>query len=381
MSLMIIILSGVLLQFLANHLKIPSLLFFLVAGIVLGPFGLNLLSKTFLSYAFEMRNAALVIILLRAGLGLNISALKKVGRPALLMSCVPGILEGFSVALIAVVLLGVSFYEGGMLGFILAAVSPAVVVPMMLKLERMGLGVDKAIPSLILAGASIDDVVAITFFSVFSALYMGTGSSILVSFLMIPVRIILGILLGFCLGRVIARLKKVPSTGVLVLALVLSKIEMYVPIAALMAVMTLGFGISDGNQTASDSISSFLNKLWYFAQMVLFMLVGASFDPLLAREAGKVGFVIIIVGLCFRTLGVFLSLIKTNLTLKERVYCAIAYLPKATVQAAMGGVPLALGVGSGSMILAISVLAILFTTPLGALSMSFTSSRLLRKSA
>lgn len=373
MSVLIIIALGVLLQRLSDKLKVPSLLLFLVCGIIIGPSYLNILSPQFLSYSKELRHIALVIILLRAGLGLSYESLKTVGRPALFMSFIPGVLEGMAIAVMATLFLGISFYEGGMLGFIIAAVSPAVVVPMMIKLQDKKLGTDKGIPSLILAGASLDDVVAITIFTVFSGLYLGNSSNLLISLLLIPLRIIIGAALGYGAGVLFGKFKYSNTIIVLLTALVFSKFE-------LLAVMVLGFGIRFINKPLSDTINTHLSKVWYIAQMFLFMLVGASFNPQNAMNSGLIGLVIIFIGLLFRTLGVYISLLKTDLNASERLYCAIAYIPKATVQAAMGGVPLALGVASGDMILSISVLSILVCTPIGALLMDKSAPKLLNQS-
>lgn len=365
MSLIIIVIVGVLLQKLAEWLKIPSLLLFLLAGFVLGPFGIDVFSTTFLSYSEVLRTIALYIILLRAGLGLSKSTLRSVGKPALLMSFVPGVIEGFSITFLSMVLLNMSFYEAGMLGFIIAAVSPAVVVPAMIKLEEEKLGTEKGIPSIILAGASLDDVFAISIFSIFSSLYFNQESTTNLFVIILVPLILYGI---YRLGKFLNKYTLLLLVGFCY----------FVPYVSLLAVMILGFGFRSKKQVEAQELSDILSKVWYFAQMVLFMLVGASFDPLIAKEAGMIGVLIIFLGLIARTVGVYLALTSSNLNSKERLFCAIAYLPKATVQAAMGGVPLALGTESGAMILAISILAILLSTPLGSLGMMLTKDRLLK---
>lgn len=374
MSLLLILAVCSVLHILAKGLKIPALLLYLVTGIIMGPYFLNLLSPIIIEYSAFLRNLALVIILLRSGLSLSLKSLMSMGKETLLMSFLPGLFEGIVIAILSVIFLNFTFIEGGMLGFIIAAVSPAVVVPFMIKLQEEGIGSSKGIPSLILASASLDDVVAITIFTVFSSFYFGSTTSPLLMILLIPVKIGVGIILGYLLGKIFSYLKNFPSFVILLIALGLSYIKI---LPGLVIIMAFGLGIQESNRVISEKTSHLLKQLWFFAQMILFVLVGASFDPSLAQTAGLMGILIITIGMAFRSVGVFLSLHRSGLSPKERLFCMIAYLPKATVQAAMGAVPLSLGVSSGSMILSLSILAIMISTPLGSLLMNLTYKKLL----
>lgn len=391
-SLGIILILGLGISRVFEKIKMPGLLGLLILGVIVGPYGMNLLKADIINSSADLRKIALIIILLRAGLGLNKKDLKRVGNTALKMSCIPGLFEGFSIAFASVVLLDFSFIQGGILGFIIAAVSPAVVVPSMLKLMENKLGEKKGIPTLILAGASIDDVVAITIFTAFLGLYSGSNINIFIQLLNIPVSIVLGITVGAIIGFILVRIfekhgiidnKKVLLILGLSILLVESehilKTKTKIEMATLLGVMTIGFIISERSPYIGKRISSKLNGIWTFAEMLLFVLVGAEVDINVAFRAGKLGIIILIIGLIGRSLGVLISLIGTDLNLKERLFCIISYIPKATVQAAIGAIPLSLGVESGDVILAIAVLAILITAPLGAIGINLTAGKLLRE--
>ncbi|KRU24441.1 cation/H+ exchanger [Clostridium sporogenes] len=387
-SLAIIILLGLIANKLFEKLKLPGLLGMLILGILIGPNGLNWLSKDILNASSDLRKIALIIILLRAGLGLNKDELKLVGKTALKLSCIPGIMEGFFIAVASIKLLGFSFIQGGLLGFIIAAVSPAVVVPQMLNLMDKGLGKSKGIPTLILAGASIDDVFAITIFSTFLGLYSGKNINIGMQILKIPISIILGTLIGVLSAIIIIKIfKKYPIDNtkkiliILSISIILTLIEALLKgkleIASLLGVMDLGFVISDKIPSIGDKVSKGLNEIWVFAQILLFVLVGAEVNMVIAFKSGFLGIIIIALGLIGRSIGVLISLKGSNLNKEEKLFCIIAYIPKATVQAAMGAVPLANGVEAGDIILAIAVLSILTTAPLGVIAINLSGPKLL----
>lgn len=387
-SIAIIILLAIVSNFIFEKIKLPGLLGMLILGITIGPYGFNLIHGDLLNISSDLRKIALIVILLRAGMGIKTSDLKKIGKPAIKMSCIPGILEGFFIAFISTKLLGFTFIQGGILGFIIAAVSPAVVVPQMINLIDNKIGTNKSIPTLILAGASIDDVFAITILTSFLALYSGKDVNIASQLLQIPLSIILGIVLGLILGFVIIYLFKKCSINdvkkiliVLAISILLTTLETIFKdkllIASLLGVMTIGFVLTEKLPNVAAPLSQGLNKLWIFAEILLFVLVGAQVNISVAFTSGAIGIIIIFIGLVGRSIGVIISLIGTNLNVKERIFCVISYIPKATVQAAMGALPLSLGVVSGDLILAISVLSILITAPLGAIGIKVSSKSLL----
>lgn len=387
-SIAIIILLAIVSNFIFEKIKLPGLLGMLILGITIGPYGFNLVHGDLLNISSDLRKIALIVILLRAGMGIKTSDLKKIGKPAIKMSCIPGILEGFFIAFISTKLLGFTFIQGGILGFIIAAVSPAVVVPQMINLIDNKIGTNKSIPTLILAGASIDDVFAITILTSFLALYSGKDVNIASQLLQIPLSIILGIVLGLILGFVIIYLFKKCSINdvkkiliVLAISILLTTLETIFKdkllIASLLGVMTIGFVLTEKLPNVAAPLSQGLNKLWIFAEILLFVLVGAQVNISVAFTSGAIGIIIIFIGLVGRSIGVIISLIGTNLNVKERIFCVISYIPKATVQAAMGALPLSLGVVSGDLILAISVLSILITAPLGAIGIKVSSKSLL----
>lgn len=387
-SLAIIVVLGLIFNTIFTRLKLPGLLGMLILGILIGPYALNWLDPELLKVSADFRTIALIVILLRAGLGISRSDLNKVGSTAIKMSFIPGLIEGLTIALIATQILGFSFIEGGILGFIIAAVSPAVVVPQMLKFTEQGLGTNKGIPTLILASSSIDDVFAITIFTTFLGMYSGSQINIGVQILSIPISIILGILLGFIIGLVFVRLfskyhirdtKKVLlilGTAILLTTLE-SVLKNSIEIAGLLGVMAIGFILLEKKPDVAKRLAVKFGKIWVFAEILLFVLVGSQVNITVAFNAGLKGLAIIFIGLIARSIGVVLSTLGTNLNRKERLFCVISYIPKATVQAAIGAIPLSLGVASGDTILAIAVLSILVTAPLGAIGIKLSAKKLL----
>ena len=387
-SIGVILLLGFIVNGIFNKIKLPGLLGMLILGVIIGPYGLNLLSNSILTISPDIRKIALIIILLRAGLGINKRELKEVGITAIKFSCIPGIIEGLSIAIICTKLLGFTFIEGGILGFIIAAVSPAVIVPSMLELIENKIGTNKGIPTIILAGASIDDVFAITIFTSFLSMYGGNKVNLGLKVLEIPLSILLGILLGIIVSIILLQVFKIFKIRdtkkvllVLASAILLNSLEGIlkdkIEIATLLGVMTIGFVITEKNSAIGKALSDKFNKMWIFAEIFLFVLVGAQVNISVAIDAGLLGIVIILFGLLGRSIGVFICTIGTNLNLKERLFCVIAYIPKATVQAAIGAVPLSAGVASGDIMLAIAFLSILITAPLGAIGVKISSNKFL----
>ncbi len=390
-GLAIITLLGLLMNTLFVKMRLPGLLGMLILGIAIGPYGFDWIDAGLMSASADFRKIALIIILLRAGLGISRESLNKVGYAAIRLSVIPGILEGLAISLIAVPVLGFTWIQGGILGFILAAVSPAVIVPMMIQLSERGVGTDKNIPTLILAAASVDDVVAITIFSAFLGLYSGAHVNIGIQLAWIPVSILLGIGVGILSGIVLVKIferhhirdtKKV--LVILGIAIMLTALETALKnrleIAALLGVMTIGFILLEKRPVVAHRLSAKFGKIWVFAEILLFVLVGAQVDPSVALGAGASGLLILAVGLTARSLGVLISTISTSLNYKERLFCVVAYWPKATVQAAIGAIPLTLGVEGGDVIMAVAVLSILVTAPLGALGIRISAPRLLAQS-
>ena len=372
-----------------KKIHLPSLTGMILTGIILGPYVLNVIDSSILGISSDLRRIALIIILTRAGLSLNLNDLKKVGRPAFLMCFLPACFEMAGMILLAPELLGISVLDAAVMGAVIAAVSPAVIVPKMLKLMEEGYGAKHRIPQLILAGASVDDVFVIVMFTAFTGLAQGNRVSIQ-SFVNIPVSIILGILAGAVIGIILAKYFEkihirdtVKVTIILCISFILVTFEDYfsevVPFASLIAVMTIGIALQKKREIAANRLSVKFNKLWVVAEIVLFVLVGATVDIKYAVSAGGTSILLILGVLVFRMAGVFLCLIRTRLTIKERIFCMIAYIPKATVQAAIGGVPLAMGLSCGSIVLAVAVTAILLTAPLGAFCIDFSYKKLLKK--
>lgn len=381
-SIAFMLLIGMFLGWICKKVRFPSLFGMIVTGIILGPHALNLIDSSILDISSELRRIALIIILIRAGLSLNIDDLKKVGRPAILMCFLPACFEILGMIILAPRFLGVSILDAAIMGAVVGAVSPAVIVPKMLKLMEEGYGTAQGIPQLILAGASVDDVFVIVMFSTFTSLAQGTEVS-LKSFINIPVSIIIGIIIGFIAGYVLAKYFQkihlrdtIKVTILLSIAFLMVSFEdiygKIIPFASLIAVMSMGIALQRNQEVVAIRLSSKFNKLWVAAEIILFVLVGATVDLNNALTAGF-GAVILIFGvLLFRMAGVFVCLLKTKLNMKERFFCMLAYLPKATVQAAIGGLPLTMGLSCGNIVLTVSVLAILITAPLGAFAIDLT---------
>ena len=386
-SFALIFLFGLLFGTLFNKLKLPSLIGMLLVGIIIGPYRLNLLDTSVLSISSQLRQVALIIILTRAGLSLDINDLKKVGRPAILMSFLPACFEIIGIVIIAPSILNVSIAEAALIGSVVAAVSPAIIVPRMIKIIESDYGKEKSIPQLILAGASVDDIFVIVLFTSFTSLVSSNSISTDI-FLKIPISIVLGILLGILIGIILCYiLKKVEIRDTVKVLIILSTsfllVELEnnfsntVPISGLLAVMSMGVLINYKNKKLSTSMSSSYNKLWIAAEIILFVLVGAAVDIKYALNAGVVAIIIILFGLLFRVVCVFICLIKTGLNFKEKVFCMIAYTPKATVQAAIGAIPLSMGLSCGTKVLTIAVLSIIITAPIGAILIDNSYEKLL----
>ena len=384
-SLALIFLCGMLLGGIFKRIGLPSLLGMLITGIVLGPNMLNLLDDNILLISADLRQLALIIILTRAGLSLNINDLKKVGRPAILMCFVPACFEIVGMVLLAPKLLNISIVEAAVMGAVIAAVSPAVIVPKMLHLMEKGYGTNKAIPQMIMAGASVDDVFVIVIFTEAVGLTQGESVSAL-SILQIPVSIVAGIIAGIVLGGLLnGFFKKVhirDSLKVIILLsvsflLVAAEGISVIPFSGLLAVMSTGIAVQKRNTVVATRLSQKYSKLWVAAEVILFVLVGATVDLKYAIASGISAVIVILGALVFRMLGVFVCMIKTTISVRERMFCMIAYVPKATVQAAIGSIPLAMGLSCGNIVLTVAVLAILITAPLGALGIDLTYKRLL----
>lgn len=389
-SIALIMLIGMSAGWVCRKVKLPGLLGMLFTGIILGPYVLNLLDSSILLVSADIRKIALVIILTRAGLTLNLEDLKKVGRPAFLMCFVPATFEMIGMIILAPRLLNVSLIEAAVIGAVVAAVSPAVVVPKMIKLMEDGYGTKQGIPQLILAGASVDDVYVIVMFTAFTSLAQGGNVSVM-SFVNIPVSIMFGIIIGIIIGKALAVVWKklhirdtVKAAIFLSVALLLVDIEasLNTPItfASLISVMFIGIALKKDRPEVAFRLSQKYNKMWVWAEVMLFVLVGATVDIGYVAYAGVSSIVIIIGALIFRMAGVALCMAGTKLKLKERVFCMLAYTPKATVQAAIGGVPLSMGLACGNTVLTVAVLAIIITAPLGEFAIDMTYRKLLKKS-
>lgn len=376
-SIAIILLLGLFMGWAVSKLKLPSLLGMIIVGIILGPHALNMIDGSILGISADLRQIALVIILTRAGLSLDITDLKKVGRPAVLMCFVPACIEILGTVIFAPLLLNVTVLEAAIMGSVIAAVSPAVVVPRMIKLMDEGYGVKKSIPQLILAGASVDDVFVIVVFTALTSL-AEVGTMSVMSFVEIPVSIGLGILLGGAVGFALTIFfKKFHMRDSVKLLIIISisflfleiqnRLEGIVPVSGLLAIMSMGIMIKKKHDVLAKRLSVKYNKLWIAAEIFLFVLVGATVDLKYAISAGVGAILLILIALVFRMLGVGISLIKTDLSKRERLFCMLAYTPKATVQAAIGAIPLSMGLECGNMVLTVAVLAILITAPFGAI--------------
>ena len=389
LSIALILLVGMSMGWLCRKMKLPGLLGMLSTGIVLGPYVLDLLDPSILGISAELRKIALIIILTRAGLGLDLSGLKKIGRPAVLMCFVPASFELFGMLLLVPKLMGLSILEAAVMGAVLAAVSPAVVVPRMVKLMDEGYGVKEGIPQLILAGASVDDVYVIVLFSTFTGMMQGTGASA-IRFINIPVSILLGIAIGLGIGVLLAyffqKIHMRDTSKVLIIlsiSFLLVVLEDYlatpITFSALIAVMFIGIGLQRKREVVAKRLSAKYGKLWVAAEVFLFVLVGATVNIGYIGKVGIKALIVIAGALVFRMFGVLVCLLGTEIKGKERMFTMLAYTPKATVQAAIGGIPLALGFACGESVLAVSVLAIVLMAPLGAFAIDLTYKKFLKK--
>ena len=387
LSISLILIMGMSLGHICQKLKLPSLLGMLLTGIILGPYVLNLLDPNILAISGDLRKIALIIILTRAGLGLDLSALRKLGRPAILMCFLPATFELLAVLLLAPTLLDLSPLESLILGSVLAAVSPAVVVPRMVKLMDEGY---KGIPDLILAGASVDDVYVIVLFSTFIGMIQGKGANI-ISFVNIPISIILGILIGLLLGFLLSYFFKnihIRDTSKVLIILSISlllvvledSLTTSITFSSLISIMFIGVGLKRNREIVAKRLSIKYGKLWVGAEVFLFVLVGATVNINYLSHVGFKALLLILLALIFRMFGVFICLLNTKLNKKEKLFAMIAYTPKATVQAAIGGIPLSLGLSCGDIILTVAVLAIILTAPLGAFAIDLSYKKLLKKS-
>ena len=389
LSIALILLVGMSASWICKKIKLPGLLGMLATGIVLGPYVLNLIDSSILNISSELRKIALIIILTRAGLGLDITGLKKIGRPAILMCFLPASFELLGIILIAPGALGMSVLEAAIMGAVLAAVSPAVVVPRMVKLMDNGYGTAKGIPQLILAGASVDDVYVIVLFSTITGMMQGKGASI-INFVNIPVSIILGMGIGILAGYLLAMyFEKIHIRDTVKVLLILSisfilvatedMLNTPIKFSALIAIMFVGVGLHKKRDVVAKRLSQKYEKLWIASEVFLFVLVGATVNINYLGNMGIKALIVIFGALIFRMAGVFVCLIKTELNKKERLFTMMAYTPKATVQAAIGGIPLALNFACGETVLTIAVLAIVITAPLGAFAMDLSYKKLLRR--
>lgn len=382
LSIALMLMTGMFLGWLCKKIRFPSLMGMIITGIVLGPYVLNLIDDSILMISPELRKIALLIILMRAGLSLDINDLKKVGRPAVLMCFLPACFEMIGMVLLAPRLFDISVLDAAIMGAVVAAVSPAVIVPKMLKLIEEGYGTKGSIPQLILAGASVDDVFVIVMFTAFTGLAQGENISWL-NFAKIPVSIITGILAGFIIGYVLAKYFEkvhIRDTAKVIILLCIAFLlvtfeDTYsarIPFSGLIAVMGMGIALQAKRKVVAVRLSAKFNKLWVGAEIMLFVLVGATVNISYAAAAGITAVVLIFGVLVFRMVGVFCCLLKTELDKKERIFCMFAYMPKATVQAAIGGIPLSIGLSCGDIVLTVAVLAILITAPLGAFLIDLT---------
>lgn len=387
MSLCVIMLSGLLLGWICKKIRFPSLFGMIIAGIIIGPYALNLIDQSVLYVSSDIRRIALIVILIRAGLKLDLSDLKKVGRPAVLMCFVPACFEIVGMVVLAPILLNISFLDAAIMGAVIGAVSPAVIVPRMIKLIDEEYGTDKGIPQMILAGASVDDVFVIVMFTTFTGLAQGGEVSIL-RFLNIPVSIVTGIIVGLIAGLLFVKWFLKINIRATIKAIIVLSVSFalwafedsfkMVPFASLIAIMAIGIGIKKWGSYYAKELSGKYDKMWAVAEIFLFVLVGASVAIDSAVSAGVSAIILVLGVLVFRMVGVFVCILGTKLSMKEKLFCMIAYTPKATVQAAIGGLPLAMGLPCGQIVLTVSVIAILLTAPLGAFGIDLTYQKFLK---
>ena len=396
---MIIVLSLLIIGILANYsgliaekLKLPSLIGMMIIGMLIGPSYLNLVPQGTLEISSTIKDVALVTVLFIGGLGISLEQIKQIGRPAVLLSVVPATLEGFVIAFLSMKFLGFTFIQGAILGFIIAAVSPAVLIPSMISLIDRKVGQDKAIPQMLLVGASADDTIAITLFTTFLGVYLqnqkGESISIVSQLISIPISIFASILVAFLLFKISEfALRKVKNDYIkVVVVFIISLMMRYVEktthtqyLNSLLAVMIYGFFIRNYMKESAQFILDKMNNIWKYGKLYLFSFVGMAINPTLVGEYIYVGLFMLTISLSFRSVGVLLALTGTNLNLKERIFCVIAYLPKATVQSAKSSIPLQMGVAGGEIMQAIAILSVLVTAPLGAIGIKLTSDKLLNR--
>lgn len=394
---MIIVLSLLIIGVLANYsgvivekLKLPSLIGMMLLGMFIGPSYLNLVPQETLEISSIIKDTALVIVLFIGGLGISLSQIKQIGRPAVLLSAVPATLEGFTIAFLAMKFLGFTFIQGAILGFIIAAVSPAVLIPSMISLINRNVGQDKAIPQMLLVGASADDTIAITLFTTFLGIYLqgvnGESISIASQLISIPIAILSSVVVAFILFKIskfcLKNINKdyVKVVFVFIIALLMRQFEKTTHTEyfnSLLAVMIYGFFIRNYMQDSAKFILDKMNGLWKYGKLYLFSFVGMAINPTLVGEYISIGVLILSISLTIRSIGVLIALIGTNLSAKERLFCVIAYLPKATVQSAKASIPLQMGVVGGEIMQAIAILSVLITAPIGAIGIRLTSDILL----
>ena len=398
MTLIIVLISLLIIGILAHYsgklieyIKLPSLIGMMLIGMLIGPSFLNLVPDATLTIAPTLKDIALVTVLFIGGLGISVAQMKQIGRPAILLSAIPATLEGFTIALMAMLFLKFSFIQGAILGFIIAAVSPAVLIPSMIDLINRKVGQDKAIPQMLLVGASADDTIAITLFTTFLGIYMQTTSgeaiSVPMQLLMIPLTIIISVAAGFIVYKlskpIIEKISSSIGKVIVAFGLCLLKraIEKYFHLEifnSLLTVMIYGFFIRNYVVDSSQMILNQMNRIWKTGKLYLFAFVGMAINPTLVGEFFLIGCGILAISLSVRSIGVLISLIGTNLSFKERIFCVIAYLPKATVQSAKAAIPMQMGVAGGEIMQAIAILSVLITAPIGAIGIKLTSDRLLQ---
>lgn len=377
---------------LVELIKLPSLIGMILLGMFIGPSFLNIVPKIIIDISPYIKDMALVTVLFIGGLGISLNQMKQIGRPAVLLSIIPATLEGLTIAVLSMIFLKFTFIQGAILGFIIAAVSPAVLVPSMVDLINRKIGQDKAIPQMLLVGASADDTVAITLFTTFLGVYMSTssGESISISkeLVSIPITIIISIIIGLILAFLSKELLKlIKSNEVkvifsLIICLLIRFVENQFNLEmfnSLLTIMIYGFFLRTYLNESAKKIQDGINIIWKYGKLYLFAFVGMAIDPSLVGTYLWIGIGMLIISLSVRSVGVIISLIGTDLSFKERIFCVIAYLPKATVQSAKAGIPLQMGVASGEIMQAIAILSVLVTAPIGAIGIKLTSSKLLKQ--
>ncbi|MEJ2325042.1 MAG: cation:proton antiporter, partial [Nitrospirota bacterium] len=385
-SIALVVLLGLLSDYLFRQLRLPGLLGMLLVGVLIGPYVLGLMRPELMKVSADLRMVALIVILLRAGLELKRETINKVGKTAIVMSFLPALFEGTAITLAAPKLLGMSYLEAAILGSIVGAVSPAVVVPLMVDFIRKKKGTKKGIPTLILGASSLDDVFVIVVFTILLGMHSGSYGNIYLKLLDIPEAVLIGAAVGALTGYVLYRLFErfhLRATKMTIVVLACSilltwleeELKTKVEMSALIGVMTVGAILLEKTEHRAHKISEKLGKVWIFAEILLFVLVGAQVNVHVALDAGAAGAALIFIGLAARSVGTYLSVLGAGLNSKEKLFCVISYIPKATVQAAIGAVPLEAGVGSGEVILAVSVLSILITAPLGAIGIMVSGKR------